>query len=213
MADKLRTAEKLDGYLSACQRCPLNRKAREELSYAVWNDQSLAEQNKNLVKGVELIVVSPTTEGGMPHTRAPNIICLPAYWPQDRIKTTLNHELVHLSQRQYPKAWEKTLLNEGWSKVQEEELPAEYVSRCRINPDTLSARWWAWEGRYVPMPLYVREDRPQLREIDVRWWDRQTNRLHPGAPTSFLHKHGDIPASHAEHPYELWAYSLEAKNR
>jgi hypothetical protein len=205
----LQRAEELDGYLTAIQKSSVNRKAREGLPYAAWNDQGLAEQARGLLKGAELVIVSPNTEGGMPHTRAPNIICLPAYWPLDRLKSTLHHELIHISQREYPAAWEKTLLNEGWSKVSEEELPAEWVARCRINPDTFAARWWAWEGRYVPMPLFVREDRPNLRDIDVRWWDRQTGRLNPAAPASFVRKYGDVPASHAEHPYELWAYTLE----
>lgn len=208
----LQKAEELDGYLEACRNCPLNRKARmsaEGIQYTAWNDQSLAEQAKSILKDVHLVIVSPQTEGGMPHTRAPNIICLPAYWPQQSLSSTLHHELIHISQRQYPSAWEKTLLKEGWSPVQEEELPAEWVSRCRINPDTFSARWWAWEGRYVPMPVFVREDRPQLREIEVRWWDRHTLRLNPAAPASFIQRYGDVPASHAEHPYELWAYTLE----
>lgn len=206
-------AEELDGYLAACRASPLNRKARDGLHYTPWNDQSLAEKARGLLKDTELVIMSPSTEGGMPHTRASNIICLPAYWPDDKLASTLNHELIHISQRQYPQAWEKTLLKEGWSKVLEEELPAEWVARSRINPDTFAARWWAWEGRHVPMPLFVREDRPQLREIEVRWWDRQTNRLNPGAPASFIRRYGDIPASHAEHPYELWAYTLEEKNR
>lgn len=209
----LQKAEELDGYLRACQQSPLNHKARQTLHYAAWNDQSLAKKARGILKGSEIVIVSPSTEGGMPHTRSPNIICLPAYWPEDKLSSTINHELIHISQRQHPKAWEKTLLKEGWSKVQEENLPVDWVARCRINPDTFAARWWAWEGRHVPMPIFVREDHPQLRDIEVRWWDRETDRLNPSAPSSFVRKYGDVPASHAEHPYELWAYTLEEKNR
>lgn len=206
----LQKAEALDGYLEACRTNYVNAKAREGRPYAAWYTQTLAEKAKGLLKGAELVIVSPDTEGGMPHTRAPNIICLPAYWPSEKLQNTLNHEMIHISQREYPEAWEKTLLKEGWSKVSEEELPAEWVTRCRINPDTFAARWWAWEGRYVPMPLFVRTDRPDLREIEVRWWDRQTLRLNPSAPSSFVANYGVVPASHAEHPYELWAYRLES---
>jgi hypothetical protein len=206
----LEKAESLDGYLAAIQASPVNRRARDGLQYTPWNDQSLAkEASKTLGGDIQIVIVSPSTEGGMPHTRAPNVICLPAYWPQDRLVETLKHELIHISQRQNPAAWQKNLLREGWVKVEESELPEEWVARCRINPDTMAARWWAWEGRYVPMPVFTRTDKPSLKEIEVRWWDRKEARLNPGMPSSFVQKYGQLSASSAEHPYELWAYSKE----
>ena len=203
----LNEAETRDGYLAAIQASPVNRRARNGIPYIAWNDQSLAEEARKNLGGIQIIIMSPDAEGGMPHTRASNVICLPAYFPTEQLTETLKHELIHISQRQNPAAWEKNLLQEGWSKVQEEELPSEWVARCRINPDTIAARWWAWEGRYVPMPLFVREDKPSLRDIEVRWWDREEGRLHSSAPSSFVRKYGNMSPSKAEHPYELWAYN------
>lgn len=207
----LEEAERLDGYLAAIQSSPTNRRARDGLEYRAWNDQSLAATAGKTLGDIQIVIVSPQTEGGMPHTRAPNVICLPAYWPEERLAETLKHELIHVSQRQNPAAWEKNLIGEGWVKVKEEELPQEWVSRCRINPDTMMARWWAWDGRYVPMPLFIRTDKPSLREIEVRWWDRKEARLNPVVPQSFVRKYGNLGTSSAEHPYELWAYNHEKR--
>ena len=197
-------ADKLDGYVTACKESPINSAARKFCQYIPWNDQSLAKKVET--KNVKVIIMTPSAEGGMPHTRAPNIICLPAYFPEDRLSETIRHELVHIDQRTNIVKWQKKLLLEGWSPVSESELPEEWVKRCRLNPDTFDARFWAWEGRHVPMPLFDREDKPQLREISVRWWDMQTERLNPEPPTSFIKRFGNLGASQAEHPYELAAY-------
>ena len=208
-------ADNLDGYISACQNSPINFLARKLCQYVPWNDQSLAEKIEagkfgNFGKEVRVVILTPSAEGGMPHTRAPNIICLPAYFPEARLKETIQHELVHIDQRQNPEKWRKRALAEGWVPVLEEDLPAEWVRRCRMNPDTFDARFWAWEGRFVPLPLFVREDKPQLREIVVRWWCLDEKRMRSQAPESFVRKYGDSAArdtSLAEHPYELWAYT------
>jgi hypothetical protein len=197
-------ADKLDGYVSACRECPINSAARSLCQYVPWNDQSLGKRYP--VKGCHVVILTPSAEGGMPHTRAPNIICLPAYFPESRIQETLEHELVHIDQRQNPDKWRKRALAEGWTPVLEGDLPAEWVKRCRLNPDTFDARFWAFQGRYVPLPLFVREDKPELRDILVRWWDLREHRLHSQPPDSFVQKYGKLEASSAEHPYELWAY-------
>ena len=150
-------ADKLDGYVTACKESPINSAARKFCQYIPWNDQSLAKKVET--KNVKVIIMTPSAEGGMPHTRAPNIICLPAYFPEDRLSETIRHELVHIDQRTNIVKWQKKLLLEGWSPVSESELPEEWVKRCRLNPDTFDARFWAWEGRHVPMPLFDREDK------------------------------------------------------
>ena len=203
-------ADRLDGYVSACRACPINSEARSLCQYVPWNDQSLARRAEafDFVKGVgaKVIILTPSAEGGMPHTRAPNIICLPAYFPDSKLEETLKHELVHISQRQNPEQWRKKALAEGWTPVSEAQIPANWLERCRLNPDTYDARFWAFEGRHVPLPIFVREDKPELREILVRWWDLKNERLNGAAPSSFVRKYGDVAASSAEHPYELWAY-------
>jgi len=199
-------ADRLDGYVSACRASPINSAARLLCQYHPWNDQSFAEGIMSDVEA-KIIIMAPSAEGGMPHTRAPNIICIPAYFPESKLHETLKHELVHISQRQNPEVWRKRGLAEGWTPILEADLPSEWVQRCRLNPDTYDARFWAWEGRHVPLPLFVREDKPELRDIQVRWWDMKEGRLNSQAPTTFVRKYGNVAASSAEHPYELWAYS------
>lgn len=211
----LEKSEDLDGYIAACQENAANARARALCQYTPWNDQSLADECKRssplMRRNVEVVIMTPSAEGGMPHTRAPNVICLPAYWPKEQLEETLRHELVHISQRQNPREWERRLAAEGWVPASESELPDGWLNRCRINPDTYDARFWAWKGRYVPMPIFEREDKPSLRDIVVRWWDREDQRLSSTAPDSFIKKYGTLTSSKMEHPYELYAYVNELK--
>lgn len=204
----LQRAESLDGYESACSSCPINSKARNFCQYIAWQDQSLAAAASAApgVKDVTIVILSPSAEGGMPHTRPPNVICLPAYFPEDRLAETMEHELIHIDQRKNPQAWREKLAAHGWTPASHEEIPQQWRSRVRINPDTHAAQFWKWAGRYIPLPLFEREDKPNLREISVRWWDTTDQRLHSQPPTSFTQKYGSLSASAAEHPYELYAY-------
>jgi hypothetical protein len=62
----------------------------------------------------------------------------------------------------------------------------------------------------VPLPLYEREDRPDLRNVVMRWWDRETGTLQAEAPRSFQERFGSMP-SQPEHPRELAAVELAAR--
>jgi len=204
----LREADRIDGFRTAVILSTTNSAARTSTQspYVAWNDQ-LAEQAKEQVKGrARIIIMSPATEAGMPHTRAPDLICLPAYWPAQFLDKTIRHELVHISQRKNPELWRKRLEDEGWSPAPKSAIPEEWLNRCRINPDTFSAGLWAWEGRHVPLPLFVREDKPSLRDIVVRWYDQKEGIVRQTAPTSFTRRYGTVTASEAEHPFELFAY-------
>ena len=201
-------AERLDGFVQRCNKCPINRMARVKCSYTAWNDQSLAIKAKTFLReaDVSVLIVNPSAEGGMPHTRAPSLICLPAYYSESKLEETLKHELVHISQRRNASLWQMRAKLEGWDPVDESEIPELWLARCRLNPDTADARFFAWQGRHVPLPLFVREDKPELRDIQVRWYDRHEGIVKTATPTSFTQKYGTLSASSIEHPYELWAY-------
>ena len=201
-------AEELDGYVAACRLSPPNAAARRLCEYFAWNDQSEADALNGLYAGagIQFVTMSPSTEGGMPHTRPPNLICIPAYWPQERLQETIRHELVHISQRRNPQEWHSRLGAAGWAPVPAAALPPMWVIRCRLNPDTFHSPFWAWQGRHVPLPIFEREDKPKLKEISVRWWDLDAERLSNQPPTSFTQTYGPVDASSAEHPYELVAY-------
>ena len=203
----LELAERMDNYQEMCKRDPVNSLARARCSYTLWNDQSLAVEAKAFLQKlgakVDVVVLNPSAEGGMPHTRAGPLICIPAY--HTRLEETLRHEMVHIQQRAEPGLWKMKMELEGWTAVDESVIPDTWSRRCRLNPDTCTARWFAWQGRYVPLPLFVREDKPDLRDILVRWYDIKEG-IVQSTPSSFSKRYGDLGASSMEHPYELWAY-------
>lgn len=212
--DILERAEHIDGFQGLCKRDEVNRLARTKCSYTIWNDQSLADKARAFLGTIEggedlnVVILNPSAEGGMPHTRAPAVICLPAYFSESSLAHTLKHELVHISQRRIPEVWETRARMEGWVRVSESVIPENWLRRCRLNPDTAAARFFAWEGRHVPLPLFVREDKPDLRETVVRWYDMRDGVVKAVVPPSFSKKYGPhLGPSAMEHPYELWAYA------
>ena len=204
------SAEQLDGYQEMCKRNPVNALARARCSYTLWNDQSLAVQAKAFLQGlqsgrnVDVVVLNPSAEGGMPHTRAGPLICIPAY--HTSLEETLRHEMVHIQQRREPALWKMKLELEGWKPVGDAVIPEVWRRRCRLNPDTFEARWFSWQGRYVPLPLFIREDKPDLRDVVVRWYDIEEGIVQSSPPSSFYKHYGELGTSSMEHPYELWAY-------
>ncbi len=211
-------AELRDGYERACRNNELNRNARARLSYTLWPDQSLADlcleildRDKSEPRQLRVIIMHPTADGGMPHTRAGNIICIPANYPHTKLVNTLKHEKCHVNQRLFPELWKRNLQVDGWTEYPTMMLPEHLVKRCRLNPDTIQKPFWAWKHRWIPMPLFQREDAPNLREVSVRWWDIETNTLLNNVPQSCLEKYGMLPPPAWEHPYEIYGYLSEFK--
>ena len=209
----LEQAEAADHYLAAVAASPINAAARAACSYTLWPDQSLAAQAQAMVGDkAKVVILHPTAEGGMPHTRGlagmpqsktnvKGVIALPAYFPESRLAETLRHELVHIEQRAAPPVLEPT-----WQRADEREIPEHFLMRARLNPDTAQARWWAWEGRHIPIPVFEREDKPRLQDITVFWYNRSTGRAIRQPPVTFTAAYGEVTPAQAEHPYELAAY-------
>lgn len=215
MSSLLDQAESVDHFRAACAASPLNAAARAGCSYTLWPDQSLAVKAQAMVGDkAQVVILHPTAEGGMPHTRPlalplalptakfQGIIALPAYFPESRLPDTLRHELVHIAQRASPPS-----LAPDWTPVDPREIPEHWVAKARLNPDTLAARWQAWESRYVPIPCFLREDKPSLRDIELYWYDRRSGRALKQPPSSFTQRYGAAGVAAMEHPYELQAYS------
>ncbi len=205
----LANAESFDGYQMACRVSPVNSAARRSCLYKAWSDQSLAHRFAGYSRA-PIVIVHPSAEGGMPHTRGNGIVCIPAHFPEHRMVGTLQHEAMHISQRDFPDYWQDKLKIEGWEPVHpksaEMEIPTEWYNLCRYNPDTFHSRWWAWRGYSIPLPLFTRADKPDLHDIVVRWYDRSSGRVLSSPPTSFTQRYGNINPSAMEHPFELYAY-------
>lgn len=200
--EKLQEAEQNDHFFKKVQSDPVNAKAREHHSYV-----AMSETTKPYLLGTEIVTMHPTAEAGMPHTRPPNFICMPIYFPEERLPRTLIHELIHVDQRRRRFKWDAFFERQGWTRVPDSDIPERWLRRCRLNPDTADQRFWAWKGRYVPLPLYEREDKPDLRQVSIRWWDRETGILQSQTPRSFQERFGFDP-SQPEHPRELAAVEL-----
>ncbi len=200
--DKLRIAETYDHYFETIASCPINTNAREHLFYG-----AMKETTTPYLLGTEIVTMHPTSEAGLPHTRPPNLICIPSYYPQDLLKETLPHELIHIDQRRRKYKWNAYFEREGWTRISDSEIPPRWLQRCRMNPDTIDERFWAYQGRYVPLPLFEREDKPDLRQVQIQWWDTATGIKQQEAPRKFQERYGNMP-SQPEHPRELTAVEL-----
>ncbi len=197
--EKLRIAETYDNFFEKIRADPVNRRARQHLSYV-----PMSETTEPWIVNTEIVSMHPTAEAGLPHTRPPNLICIPAYYPEEHLQHTLAHEFVHIDQRRRLYKWNAFFEREGWSPFPENEIPTRWLQRCRLNPDTVDSRFWAWKGRHIPLPLYEREDKPDLRQVVIHWWDKETGIKQNTPPRSFQERYGLMP-SQPEHPRELAA--------
>ncbi|NBV76983.1 hypothetical protein EBR66_02390 [bacterium] len=215
-ANALTRAEAIDGYRAACQACPLNAAARTKQIYT----PTFLEKNQldrlvkalythPLAKTTDVVVLHPSADNGYPHTRPNSIICMPAStitsMSDSSLANTILHEAIHIHQRRHPDIWENACKKEGWTPVSANQIPAEYIARTRINPDTMSCPYWAWETHSVPLPLFIREDYPTMEGVRIKWLDLRTRATVSEPPPSFTARYGS--PSQPEHPYEILAVS------
>jgi hypothetical protein len=211
-------AEKGDGYRAACEASELNRLARQGHEYTFFPTdvqrqlQQICKEHE-LTQGCKVITLHPSADSGFPHTRPGGLICMPGNTNPGEATQTLLHEACHISQRKEPAMWIGYAMKEGWWPVAESELPAKWLERVRINPDTMAEPFWSWQDYYVPLPLFANEQSPHLRQCDIRWFDRRNRVLHAEPPSSFLERYGAI--GQPEHPFEVSAIelSIETKTR
>lgn len=200
--------ESIDHYREICSKDTCNALARKSHSYVAMNSFKTEPGPYN----TEIITMYPTADAGMPHTRPPNYICMPAHYPQEYYQETLQHELIHIHQRRNDSSWHSLFYKQGWIPITAEQIPERWLSRCRLNPDTMSQRFYAWENRWVPLPLFDREDKPDMRECSVRWWDQRTGDLDRNPPPTFNAAFGRNHPQ-PEHPREVNAVNLARQFR
>jgi hypothetical protein len=199
-------AELLDQYRTRCEQDPVNRLARFDHSYTVMGGTA----PRSGPGGCTLVTLSPSADGGLPHTRPPNIICVPAYFPMNN--EIMQHELLHLHQRREDSRWRGYFHKQGWEPIAEQHVPDRWLRRVRLNPDTIDQRFYAWENRWVPLPMFEREDEPDIRECIVRWWDQRSGSLLAEPPSSFSSTFGRYHPQ-PEHPREVNAVVMARQFR
>lgn len=209
----LQQAERADQYLTLISQSSINRLARAATNYLPF-PHSLkrgippADPMEPWPNG-QVIWMQPSADDGLPHTRAPNYICIPVTMRDPKIlASTLLHERVHVSQRLHPEAW-RAILAEAWNMTPWSGLlPADIQSRRRLNPDLLSVPLFAWKGEWIPLGLFKSASQPKLAEIDTVWWNDKTRTLHREPPPGWSAFFGS--ANGQEHPFEMAAYMVQA---
>jgi hypothetical protein len=210
----MEAAEQLDHYRLRCHQNELNHAARAGTQYIFHPDpvlQAAAEASLakyEVGKGCRVVTLHPSADEGFPHTRPPNLICLPTSYHQDLDETML-HEALHIHQRNYPDLWMSYSIRQGWWPCSAWDIPDRWRLRVRINPDTMVRPFWSWETRWIPLPLFVSEARPVLSQCDIRWFDLKTGVFDSVPPASFIKRYGMI--SQPEHPYETGAVELSKR--
>jgi hypothetical protein len=218
----LQNAEHMDGYLAACFHDTRNRMARHERTYhpnvlsaddhsffQSYLDHTLPQLPKRLRNDlgiVHVILLMPSAEGGMPHTRPTNLIC----FPQIRSLTTLStmiHELWHVHQRVYRAQWDAIFIRNGW-KEWSGHLPLSLEKARRYNPDTIETPLWIYQDTWVPFPIFDHLTAPHIKETSV--WFYHVGKEHhiKQIPQDLYALAPDLPAHAWEHPREMAAYLL-----
>jgi hypothetical protein len=205
-------AESIDGYVGLVEQSAINRLARAGQTYMPW-PHSINREVPNASPSDpwpsgQVVWMDPSADSGLPHTRAPNYICISKDFPEASFANTLLHERVHVSQRLHPSAWEKLLADTWDMKPWYGFLPTDIQARRRINPDLLLAPLYIWKEAWVPLGLFKSTGQPKLNEIDVVWWNTTQRILTRQPPPGWNEFFGNVPAG--EHPFELIAYLVAA---
>ncbi len=208
----LEQAEFQDRYRQRCETNEFNSLARRNQYYFSIDDLStrsaimIRAQDFEITQDANIVLLHPSADSGMPHTRPGNIICFSSETNINRITNTLLHEGMHLEQRKNPELWKSYHIKQGWWPIPASYIPSRWVERCRINPDTLDLPFWSWQNNYVPLPIFSNEARPTLTDCDIRWFDLRNQTLLRETPESFIKRYGTI--EQPEHPNETSAIEL-----
>jgi hypothetical protein len=154
--------------------------------------------------------VPKTCEQGLPHTRAIDVIALPVNMNDSNVSEILEHEKIHLLQRQMPDSWERFYkLSWDYDCYNEppSSMPEELVTLKRANPDTADKPWCCWRGRWWSVPVYKSTINLSLAGAPVKWWDDTSRTILSLPPEQWKEFFGgDI--HQLEHPHEISAELL-----
>lgn len=209
--------EREDSYYSGMSKSfagDLNKKARKYpyVGASETEVSSMIVKTDVPINGpINIVYLDGRSDAGFPHTRGMNGIALPIFLLWHPSEKTIQHELVHLSQKQYSErwwAWYKRVWN--FRLATEKELLSiseKWRRRRRINPDTLGIQYAVWRDRYIPLNVFISEDSPDIRYCKRGFWDLQMTQwtwdAPPGWETTFGRGFND------EHPNEIAAHWID----
>jgi hypothetical protein len=160
---------------------------------------------------IQIIYLDGRSDAGLPHTRGKKGIALPIYLLWDPSEKTIQHELVHLSQKQFREIWWKFYLDKwNFRPATESEfltIPEKWRSRRRINPDTLGTPYTIWRDRYIPLSVFTSEQTPDLRYCKRGFWDLKMTQWTWEEPPDWIDTFGK--GFNDEHPNEIAAHWID----
>ena len=192
----------------------INKRARKNVYIPTKEAQTdiLRVSTHVPVKGnITLVFLDGQADAGLPHTRGMTGIAMPVYllWKMDY--KTLDHELVHLSQKQNYDLW-WTIYRREWNfnqATQEEikSIPTKWRSIRRMNPDTLIDPFTVWRDRFIPFSVFISESSPDLRSCKRGFWDLRLSQWTWEPPSGWEETFGT--GFNDEHPNEIAAHWLD----
>ena len=215
-------AERQDHYLEQVAKNRANRIARQSMTYAanrltmsqqIVLDTRLREFLKDVPYilrslSVTIVPLMPSADGGMPHTRPSDLVCLPQSGGSID-KTTFVHELWHLHQRAHYQEW-VSFFEGGWKwRPFQGALPAELEAQRRLNPDILRDPLWVWNSTWVPVCLFLNPSTPSFKETGTWFYNVKTGSyVHNLPETMAAFFSSSLSPSAYEHPCETSAYMI-----
>ena len=193
---------------------PLNRAAR---GYPYLQTKEAKGTSENVefeypIKGpIQVVFLDGKSDAGLPHTRGKTGIALPIYLLWNPSDKTIRHELVHLSQKQYPARWWE-FYGSHWKMRPANEseflqIPIKWRSRRRINPDTLKNPYVVWNDRYIALSVFLSETEPDLRFCKRGFWDLKMSQWTWDEPPGWVDMFGS--GFNDEHPNEIAAHWID----
>jgi hypothetical protein len=160
---------------------------------------------------LHIVYLDGRSDAGLPHTRGKHGIALPVFLLWNPRQSTLEHEVVHLSQKQYKSKW-WAFYRKHWdfreaSAAEFMSIPVKWRDRRRINPDTLGNPYTVWSNRFIPLSVFINEMSPKLTACKRGFWDLKMSQWTWEPPSGWVDLFGS--GFNDEHPNEIAAHWLD----
>jgi hypothetical protein len=221
-AAALSAAERQDEYLAQIQQSRANATARKSMTYAanrlsMSQVELLRDRIQEFVPGLPfrlrslrptIVPLMPSADGGMPHTRPSDLVCLPQS-ASALTNSTFMHELWHLHQRAHYTEW-TVFFEKQWKwKIFEGGLDPELEKVRRYNPDTLQDPLWIWNNEWVPVCVFNNPNTASFEDTSTVFYNARTGYRFSKLPdpmAAFFSS--SLSPSAYEHPCETSAYMI-----
>jgi hypothetical protein len=192
----------------------INKKARR-YPYVISSEGKASTQVVKVsvpINGpLKILYLDGRSDSGFPHTRGLSGIALPVFLLWNPNPNTIQHEIVHLSQKQFKARWYKFYEDEWKFRVAKGEefmaIPERWRSRRRINPDTLGTPYMIWKDRYIPLSVFISDVSPDLKACRRGFWDLQMSQWTWEPPSGWAEAFGT--GFNDEHPNEIAAHWID----